>query len=151
MKLVNNVNVRVFCRADEYEQIILDGLYKVIGFNSLVLDDEKLVIKKSVVSGFDDKIKIFEFYIDKQRHIKLFLKNLNNNLSDANKKDLLLQYNRLDDNLDFFLRLSKPLIFKDSFILTDSGDCFHIKLNLAVFPTSKVLAKEKLKEIFLFD
>ncbi len=149
MKLVNNISVRVFCKSGEDEELVLGGLRKIVGFSVDELESQKLQIKKSVASGFEDKIKIFEFYVDKSRHVNKILKNLVDNLSVDDKKTLLEQENRLDDNIDFFIRLSKPSILEDSFKLTDEGNCFHIKLNLAVFPKNKVLAREILSKIFL--
>lgn len=148
MKLVNNVSVRVFCKPEDDENIVLGGLYKLIGFSSFELESQKLQIKKSVASGFEDDIKIFEFFVDKPRHVNVFLNNLLANLSHEDKRRLLCEENRLDDNLDFFLRFSKPLILEDSFELTDSGDCFHVKLNLAVFPKKKEFAKDVISKIF---
>lgn len=148
MKLVNNVSVRVFCKPEDDENVVLQGLHNIIGFSSVDVESQKLQIKKSVVSGFEDDIKIFEFFVDKPRHVNVFLNNILSKLSFEDKQRLLCEDNRLDDNLDFFLRFSKPLILEDSFELTDSGDCFHIKLNLAVFPKKKEFAKDVISKLF---
>jgi len=71
-----------------------------------------------------------------------------NNLSVKDKGFLCAQDNRLDDNLDFYLRLLKPGILEDFFELTDSGDCFHVKFNVASFPKNKVVAKQNINKLF---
>lgn len=148
MKFANNIHIRVFCRKDEDEVKILDGLKKIIRFNDDELKDEKLEIKKTEAKGFDEKIKIFEFQVEKNRHINHLLKNLNEQLTNVDKERLCEQENRLDENLDFYIRLSKPLILENLFELTETGDCYHIKINIAAFPKNKEIAKEKIKEIF---
>jgi RNA binding exosome subunit len=148
MKFANNIHIRVFCRKDEDEVKILDGLKKIINFSDDVLKDEKLEIKKTEAKGFDEKIKIFEFKVEKSRHINHLLKNLNEQLTTADKERLCEQENRLDENLDFYIRLSKPLILENLFELTETGDCYHIKINIAAFPKNKETAKDKIKETF---
>ena len=53
-----------------------------------------------------------------------------------------------DDDLNFFLRLEKPKLFNHEYWITDSGDCMHIKINLAAFPKKKEKAAPLIKEIF---
>ena len=148
MKQANNIHIRVFCKTEENEEKILKGLKKIITLTDEELQKEKLEIKKTEAKGFDDKIKIYEFQAEKNRHINQIIKNLNEQLTSADKERLRTQENRLDENLDFYMRLSKPLIIENIFELTDSGDCYHIKINIAAFPKNKETAKEKIKEIF---
>ncbi|MFP4568297.1 MAG: RNA-binding domain-containing protein [Candidatus Woesearchaeota archaeon] len=148
MKFANNIHLRVFCKSDDQEEQIVNGLLFISGFSLSELEDEKVEIKKLKAKGFSENIFIFELLFVKDRHINRVLKHINSNLSSNDKRYLVEQDNRLDDNLDFFIRLSKPLILENSFELTDGGDCFHIKINIAAFPKKKVVAKEKIKEIF---
>ena len=148
MKFVHNISIRVFCKADESEEDIRLGILKIINFSFSELEDQKLFIEESVVQGFDDKIKVFNLFIEKTRHINRVISNLNEKLSGKDKERLVLQDNRLDDNLNFFFRLSKPLILEDSFELTDSGDCYHVRFSVASFPKNKETALEKIKLIF---
>lgn len=147
MKLANNIQIRVFCKKDENSEEILNGIYKIIDFSKEDLAKEKLEIKKSEAKGFEEKITIYEFVAEKERHTKRIIKHLNEKIG-SDKKYLLEQENRIDKNMDFFLRLSKPSILENSFELTDSGDCYHIKINVAAFPKNIDAAKEKVKEMF---
>jgi len=148
LRLINNFVVRVFCKSGEDEQLIKEGLLRVAGFSFEDLEREKLVISRCVAKGFDDKIIIFELFLQKPRHLGVALNNLVNNLSVKDKGFLCAQDNRLDDNLDFYLRLLKPGILEDFFELTDSGDCFHVKFNVASFPKNKVVAKQNINKLF---
>lgn len=148
MKQANNVNIRVFCKPDEDKQKIREGIKKIIGITDEELKKHKQEIKETVAKGFEEKITILEAFIEKNKLLNQVLKTLNEELTDQDKERLISQENRLDENLDFYLRLSKPLIIKNSFELTDSGDCYHIKINIASFPKNKETAQQKIKEIF---
>ena len=56
---------------------------------------------------------------------------------------------RLDDNLDFFLRFGKDeYIRNDKLMLTDSGNCFHIKISIDAFPKKREIALKIADKIF---
>ena len=148
MKQVNNIQIRVFCKKEEDEKKIIEGIYNIINFSEDEIIKEKLEIKKTEAKGFDEKIKIFEFYAEKDRHTNHILKQLNEKLTNADKERLREQENRLDDNLDFYIRLSKPLILENSFELTETGDCYHIKINIAAYPKHKDKGLDMIKEMF---
>ena len=148
MKYANNIHIRVFCKKDEDEKKIIEGILNILSFSEEELVKEKLEIKKSEAKGFDEKIKIFEFVAEKDRHTKKIIKHINEKLTKEDKQRLCEQENRLDDNLDFYIRLSKPLILENLYELTDSGECYHIKINIASFPKNKETTKQKIKEIF---
>ncbi len=148
MKLVNNLNIRVFCKQEENREKIKEGIEKILGFDKDELKSEKIEIKKTQAKGFEDEIRIYEVFLENKRHLNKVLKKLNEELTTQDKKRIQTQENRLDNNLDFYIRLSKPLILENTFELTDSGDCYHIKINIASFPKNKETAKKKIQEIF---
>ena len=71
-----------------------------------------------------------------------FLENLLNNLSKGQKEQILREdESRLDENLDFFIRLDKDSWINDKKLeLTDSGKCFHLKISIAAFPKKREVA-----------
>jgi len=148
MKKANNIHIRVFFKKQENEEQIINTLKKIIGYSDEELRKEKIEIKKTEAKGFEEKIKINEIVLNKDRHMNHFLKILNTNLNKKDKELLIKQENRIDENYDFFLRISKQQALENIYELTDSGDCYHIKINLACHPKNKELAKEKIKEIF---
>lgn len=148
MKQANNISIRVFCKHEEDKQKIREGLKKIIGITEEQLIKEKQEIKETIAKGFEEKIIILEAFLEKNKHTNKILENLKENLTEKDKELLITQDNRLDENLDFYVRLSKPLILEDLYELTDSGECYHIKINIAAFPKNKETTKQKIKEIF---
>jgi len=147
MKLANSVKIKVFVKEDENEEKIKKALLDLLPFD---LEKEKIEIKQSNAIGFNEKkIKIFEVLLTKERNTLKFLENLKKNLSTYTKELILKQADsRTDDECSFFLRFSKnKLITENELFLTDQGNCFHIKINIAAFPRKK---ENALKIINLF-
>ncbi|MBW2978058.1 hypothetical protein KY331_04390 [Candidatus Woesearchaeota archaeon] len=137
MKIANSVKINVFVKGEENEGKIKNSLLDFFPFD---LKKEKIEIKQSTATGFNEKeIKVFEVLLIKERHINMFLENLKNNLSKETKELILKQAeSRTDDECNFFLRFSKDkLINEKELWLTDQGNCFHIKINIAAFPKKK--------------
>lgn len=148
MKQANNVNIRVFCKPGEDQKKIREGLKKILSLSDEEIFKEKQEIKETSAKGFEEDITIMEVFLEKNKLVNKVLDNLKEKLTEKDKEFLITQDNRLDENFDFYLRLSKPLILENIFELTDSGDCYHIKINIASFPKNFETTKKKLKEIF---
>jgi RNA binding exosome subunit len=137
MKFAHNIKISVFVHEGEDAVMIEDKLRSLVPFD---LEEQKLELTKIVASGAkDNHIIIFEIYLDKQVHISRFIKNLLANLS-ADQKDLILRQapSRLDSELNFFIRLDKTrLLEKDQCWVTDSGNCFHIRMAIAAYPAKR--------------
>ena len=149
MKLANNIEIRVFCPPEEDCLQIKQAFLDLIGMNEEKIEEEKISHKEQTAKGFQErKIKIFECTLEKDRHCNVFLKRISENLTEEDKDLILNQKNRLDANLNFFLRLEKEELIEGKYRITDSGECFHIKINVAAFPRKKEAAWTVLKEIF---
>ena len=148
MRIAHSVKITVFAKPEDDADKIKAKLKELIPFD---LEKEKIVLDQKTAKGFDNReITIFEVILTKEQHTNLFLKNLINNLSEESKELILRQAEtRLDKDYNFFLRLSKDkLINENEFWVTDAGNCFHIKINLAVFPKKMEKALELIKELF---
>jgi len=146
MKIAHFVNLRVFSYEHEDEKKIEEKLKKLCPFD---LAEEKIPVTRSSAKGFNEKkIIIFEIALTKEKHTTKFCKNLKQFLSDDQKKLLVsLAGSRLDENLCFFIRLDKTkLLDEDRILITDSGNCFHIKLTIAAYPTTMENALKVVKE-----
>ena len=145
VKIANNVNVRVFCKEGEDKALITGQLKLLLPFD---LEKEKIKVEEKKAEGFvDRRIDVFKVVLIKDRHINSFIDNLMEKLGDE-KKTLIEQLDsRLDDDLNFFIRLDKDMLLKGKFVLTDSGNCFHIRINIASFPKKKSTALAVLKEL----
>ena len=147
MKLAHHIRISVFSKEDEDAEAIKTALISLI---NLDLEKEKLSLQERNAKGFEQKkIKVFEITLAKERHTAAFIGYLTSHLS-AEQKELLQRQteSRIDHDLNFYLRLDKAKLLQGQYWITDEGDCFHIKVSLAVFPKKPEKAVELVKEIF---
>lgn len=148
MKYANNIHFRVFCEPTEDYEEIKQGLLFLVGFSEEELEKEKIELKETKAKGFNEKIiRIIELDLNKDRHCNKFLKELAEKLSKEQRTQLIEQENRLDDNLNFYIRFDKAKILKKEYKLTDKGDCYHITINVSSFPKRKENAYKVIKEV----
>ena len=147
MNVAHSATIRVFCGEGENEQAILAGLKWLIPFD---FEKEKISIQGQNALGFNDrKITIFEVVLTKNRHVRAFLDNLLVKISEQDKKTLLRQLNsRIDEDANFFLRFEKERLSEhQDLLLTDGGNCYHIKIKIAAYPSTKEKAIDAMKEL----
>jgi len=149
MKYANRVKISVFVKPEEDEARIAEAMRSLIPFN---LEEQKLILKRSTVQGFSEKkIIIYELELEKESHTNAFLKSLNEKLDERQKDMLILQDNRLDDECCFYLRLDKQKLLDGEYQLTNSGECYHIKMCIAAYPKKRECAKDVVRKIFGLD
>ena len=148
MKIAHSIKITVFVKEGEDDEKVKKKLLELIPFD---LEKEKLELKESIAIGFNEKeIKVFEVILEKDKHIEAFLDNLKKEMMDE-VRERILNYaeSRLDDSCNFFLRFSKDkLIQENDLWLTDQGNCFHIKINVAAFPKKREIALEIIRNVF---
>jgi RNA binding exosome subunit len=140
--------IRVFAKPEDDSEKVEQGLKKLVPID---FNKENIKINKKNAYGFNErKIVIMEIALKKQKHIKKFLEGLDSKLNDNQKRLIHDQADlRLDDDLCFFLRFDKEkLTNQGSLGLTNKGDCYHIKLSIAVFPRTRQNALEKVNSLF---
>ncbi|MFH1072549.1 MAG: RNA-binding domain-containing protein [Nanoarchaeota archaeon] len=149
MKSCHNLSVRVFAKQDDDEERIKETLANLFPF-PLNDETEKVHLERTVATGVDEqsRIIIYEINLTKDRHINAFLEKLSAALSEEQKALLIRQTNRLDDNHYFFLRLDKRKLMDGIYWLTDSGDCFHIRMCIATYPKNRENCYAVVKQIF---
>jgi hypothetical protein len=141
MKWANRITITAFAKPEEDLDKIKQGILSLVPL-------EKILLKESKVQGFNERmISKFEIILTKAADINKFLKSLP--LTKEQKEVLLSQAeSRLDERLNFFIRIDKqPWIDQKKLYLTDSGDCYHIRIALAAFPSKKEIALNLLKEL----
>lgn len=152
MKEIHNVRISVFASYTEGVQEVKDALTKFFP-NIDINKEEKLVIEEEQAksdSEHDDDLAILTIYTKKQRYLRDFIQNLAKNLDKDDKKTIIEQADSRSDNKNrFFLRIDKTELIKNNkFKLTEKGNCYHIKMNIATFPNNKENAIKVLREIF---
>jgi RNA binding exosome subunit len=148
MRLVHNIVVTVYSRPEDNEEVVLSGLKKLLPFD---LDNEKIRIERTIADGFENrKIVIFRVLLDKVRHINALTNLLKENLDEGQKRLILKQKeSRLDEHNHFFLRFDKDKLARENiFFLTDTGNCYHIKMSIAAFPTTRENALNVVEQLF---
>jgi RNA binding exosome subunit len=148
MKLLHHIWLTVYSKPEDKEEGIIQNMKKFLPFD---LDNEKIKIEQTVVTSEDErKISILQIHLEKIRHISQFIDNLNLNLNDEQKQLLLRQKeSRLDSKNHFLIRFDKDRLIKDNeFFITDCGNCYHIKMSVAAFPTTRENALKIIEQIF---
>jgi len=146
--IAHKITVTVFSKEEENQSKIKTSLLELFPYD---LEEEKIKLIEKTVTGFNEKqIKVLEVILEKNKHIEEFLNNLTKTLSDQAKELILKQAeSRLDDECKFYLRFSKDkLIGEKELWITDQGNCFHIKMTLAVFPKKREKALEIIQKVF---
>jgi len=148
MKLAHTITLSVFIRPGEPEDAIKKAMLSLVPLD-LAKEKIKLVrtIAKANLTGQRD-IVIYELVLEKERHTKKFLEFINAKLSALQKRELIEQDNRVDEDCLFYMRLDKKKLIDGEHVLTDSGDCFHIKMSVAAFPKHRSEALAVVKKIF---
>ena len=147
MKQFHLIEVSVFSKEENDPGAIEKTLRSLFPFD---LEQERLQLTKKTASGFKEKkIIIFEVRLEKQKHLTAFVEHLMANLHEDQKALLLRQkQSRLDEDLNFFFRLDKEKLLGGDYYITDSGNCFHIKMSVAAFPAKRDKALEVIEKLF---
>ena len=149
MKYLNRVTLSVFSKPKEED--ITAVKESLAAFVPLNLEEEKIKMEEQTAKGFNEQpIKIFTITLTKTSHTNAFLKWLLGKLTPEQHELLVSQKElRLDSNLHFYVRFDKNAWLSDKELrITDSGDCFHVKLGLAVFPSRRPDALLLVEKIF---
>lgn len=151
MKYCHTITLTVFIKPEESNDYpnIFDKTKSAIK-EIFDWEKEKTILNETIAEGFEDrKIHIYELKINKEKDTTLFIKNLLSKLSTEQKEFLKAdKESRLDENDDFFIRLDKNELLEGKYKITNSGNCFHIKMNIASFPKKRENALKVIDEIF---
>jgi len=148
MKLAHNVAVTVYCKPEDNEEEVVSNLRKLFPFE---LEKEKIQLSRKKATSFEERvISIFQVMLKKDSHINKFLEHLNKQLSTEQRELLIRQReSRLDPENLFFLRIDKEILIKeDRRFITEYGNCYHIRISIAAFPTTRENALAVVEKIF---
>ena len=149
-KILINNNLQKF-EPDIIAELVLEKITKLIS-NFTNIEEElfkknKIEVKliKIIAEEYFQK-DIFEIHFTINKKGDLFLNNL---LKEINTDEILKTIDtRVDDNCNLFIRLDlNKFIEKDELLLTDSGNCIHLRIKIASYPSKKDKAIETIKTI----
>lgn len=149
MRWIHRATITAFGKSEENIEAIKEGIIALVPFN---LEEAKVKLEIQTTEGFEDrKIKIFTIILTKESHTNDFLQFLLDKLTEAQKEMLVKQAEtRLDTEFDFFIRFEKDAWINDrELMITDTGNCFHVKLSLATFPKKKENALQLVRKLFI--
>ncbi len=148
MKQANKITIRTFTPPEEDREENKKTILELTGYTEEEIEKEKIKYEERNAKGFSQKnIIIHTLELEKDRHCNKFLERLASKLTEEDKHTLISQTNRLDDNMNFYIRLNKEKLRKQEYEVTESGECYHIKISIASFPKRKDVAHKKIKEI----
>lgn len=152
MKYVHNVTVTVFVKQEQLiENPQINDIIKSKIKEMLPIDWEKNKpdYKQTKAEGLSaNTITIHELKIHKEKETNIFIKEVLSHLIKEQKELLLKEKElRLDENDDFYIRLDKEKLLQKEYSITTSGDCFHIKMNIASFPKKRENALKVIDEM----
>lgn len=140
MKIAHNFKIKVFVKNtenyDEVEKAFLSLLPEVIIKD---LEDKKIKLEKEEMGGLE-KIRILSIYPKRNKYCNAFVKKLLSKIECSDLKKSVCD--RIDNYSKCYIRLSKKDLLEGKYTLTDSGDCFHIKITIAAFPRRKEIARD---------
>jgi RNA binding exosome subunit len=148
MKSFASVTLSVFAKPEDDAPKLKEGLLALAPFT---LEEEKLTLQETTAQGFNQRtIHIYSIILLKDRHVNAWLEFLLQKLNHQQRLQLVREAeSRLDTDLQFFIRLDKDLWTNDRAMqLTDSGDCYHLKLHVAAFPARRDVALGVVTNIF---
>jgi RNA binding exosome subunit len=146
MRLAHTIAITVFSGEEEDAAAIEKALKRII---PLDFEKENLHFVRENCKGFEEKrIVVVRLFLSKESHTSLFLKKLSESLSQEQKYTLTHQRNRLGGDMNYFLRLDKPQFLQGNFVLTDEGNCIHIRIHLAAYPKNREAAWKVVENIF---
>ena len=149
MKQIHHLWLTVYCKLEDNEKDILENLKKFLPFD---LKKEKIIIsrQKATIKKDERDVIIFKVHMEKASHTNAFIKHLNTLLDEGQKRLIIKQKeSRLDENHHFFLRFDKDELIKNNeFFLTDKGNCYHLRMTLAAYPTTRVNSLKLVEKIF---
>lgn len=147
-KLAHSVELSVFITEEEedHTEALTGKLSSLVPFS---LEEEKVKLVRQAATGFNERmILIAKITLTTWRHVRAVLEHIRDSLSEQQRALILRQArSRLDRENRFYLRFDKnALLEKDKLELTDSGECFHIRITFAVYPKTEGAALKAVEE-----
>jgi len=149
MRVLHNVTITVFAKPGENEQEVVQAIKEFAPFD---IEKEKvsLAVEESEVS--QGILKILTLRLVKESHTNAWVKWLQEHVSKEQKARVRSEGDRVHEDegqWNGFLRFDKDSWVKErKLLLTNSGDCFHVRLCLAVFPKKQEGAIALFQRIF---
>jgi RNA binding exosome subunit len=151
MRYAHAVTVSVFAKPEDDPGRVREGLLALFPFS---LTDEEVPLEEQRATGFNERtITILSVILKKEAHITAFIRRL---WRELGPDQLVLLGNQLESRLDaehaFYLRLDKQALLREGrWLLTEGGDCYHIRLSIAAYPKTRESAAAVVRRMLEAD
>lgn len=138
MKYAHAVKLRAIVRPDR-EESVKEAMIGLLGRPvSAVLDEEEISFDRDEAEDFSGNDIVFvRTAFEKTRNTNDVLRTLRDNLPEGDRQMVVDQMDRLDEDLHFHLRLDLDSFLDGAYILTEDGDCLHIRIKVAAYPAKQ--------------
>lgn len=148
MRSAHNAELTVFCKQGEDEDMVRHAMAWLLGLD---LNKERLRIREDAAIGLtNSKIKILSIRLTKASHINRAVSSIKSMLTGSQLDSIIMTADsRLDQGHKFYLRFDKEDIIKSrNLSLTDSGNCFHLKITIAAYPKDRKNSLRTVRDLF---
>jgi RNA binding exosome subunit len=126
------VHLRIFAKPEDDAAEVRKALLKLVPFS---IEEKKLAIKEEPITTPGRTVVVLRLDVAKRALANAAMQHLVSLLEPSDREKLVQQADsRTDDAGFFFIRLDKQKWLQGIAELTDSGDCFHISLEIATYP-----------------
>jgi len=117
----------------------LENLSKLKSF-----EDKNFQFSETASSGFEDrKILFLNARVRGDKNSRTIFDSLLANIGGEQKENLLRTTNsRVDENLNYYLRLDIDSLLEGRYEVVDHGHCFHFTFSLITYPKDRIAAIE---------
>ena len=147
MKSIHSIRIKAFSNEDEVNNV-RQSIYNILPDGSRDKEiKESKIEPESDACVFTEQLRVLELNLNRQGDIKSFTNTLLGKLKKYDKEKLSSEItNRIDDDCNFYIRLSKKDAMDKKFKLWDD-DPIQIKIKIATFPKNKNNAIEMAMEL----
>lgn len=148
MKYAHAVKLRAIVSPSREEQV----KERVKGLLGLPLDvveeEEDVTFDVDEAEDFSgNELRFVRTSFTATRNTNRVLTSLRDGLSEGDREMIAGQHDRLDEDLNFHVRLDLDAFLDGAFIVTESGDCLHLRVKVAAYPAKQEKAKAIIREM----
>lgn len=134
-KMIDNILIRVIIHATEDEKII-NEIFNFL-FSCLNKKEKYIISSIDTVGYYGNPIKVNQYKLSNRKDCNIFINFLSKNITKKDKKILISDIkNRLDENLNFYIRFNKQELVNKILKLENINDSILIKLKIITYPKS---------------
>lgn len=152
MKYAHAIRLRAIV-SPEREALVKEKMKELLGLPlSVVEEEEDVSFDVDEAEDFSgNELRFVRTEYTKTRNTNRVLESLREGLSRGDREMIAGQMDRLSDDLEFHIRLDLDSFLDDVFIVTESGDCLHVRVKVAAYPAKRSKAERVVAEMLGVD